>query len=427
MRLFSNRSFRELPLGFPRVPLAVPYWNGDTYRAIFHSLSTGSIIDGADLSELRFSLRDALGVADVVLCSSGSFALELALRTCGVESADEVVVPTLCCTTVIPPILAVGALPVLADTGENLNVTAAAIDEVLSERTRAVIVPHLFGNPAEIAAITDLVRGRGVRVIDDAAQALGATIAGRPVGSFGDVGIFSFGCEKICAGLGGGAVISSQREICELISEIHLPAPQITDSLQSLLSTVLARRWRRWTMPLLTMLPDGKGNGPGAPPDQYRKERMANLKAAVAVTLVRRLGENINARRERVRAYQDFLGTERRLTLIPHEPGSACLTQVARVFPAHGDHDASTAVIDALARAGYEVQGSYVPIHLIDAYASYARKGLRNAERVWADLIELPCEPDLSFEDVERIAAIIKQTLKLRVPNSKSEIRSKFE
>ena len=405
--------FRLMPLVFPRVPLAVPYWNGETYRAVLRSLASGSVIDGSDLNELRSLLTETLGAADVVLCSSGSLALELALRACVVGRGDEVVVPTFCCTTVIPPILAAGALPVLADVGDNLNVSASAIEAVLSERTKAVIVPHLFGNPADIGPILDLLRGKNIRVIDDAAQALGATIADQPVGSFGDVGILSFGSEKVCFGLGGGAVVSRCKEIFERISEIHLPSPGILNSLQSLFSTTVWRRWRRWTLPLQRALSHGTSRDPNSPPDEYKKEAMANLNAAVALTLVRTLRENVNARRERVRAYRELLGAERRLMLIPHGPGSACLTQVIRVLPGRCDHDLSTGLIEALTREGYEVQGSYVPIHLIPAYESYARYSLPHAQRVWPDLIELPCEPDVSFDDVERIAAIIKQALKL--------------
>jgi aminotransferase len=411
---------------FPRVPLALPYWSGETYSAVLRSLLSGNIIDGPDLSELRSFLTEAGMASDVVLCSSGSLALELALRACGVRGGDEVVVPTFCCTTVIPPILAAGALPVLADVGDSLNVTADDIEAVLSERTRAIIVPHLFGNPADIVAIVDLLRGRSIRIIDDAAQALGATIESQPVGNFGDVGILSFGSEKVCFGLGGGAVLSRDKEILARAAEISLARPAMLDSLRSLFSTIVWRCWRRWTLPLLRALPLGESTGPDSPPAQYQKETMANLNAAVALTLVRRLRENVSARRERVRAYQQLLGTERRATLIPHKAGSAYLTQVIRVLPGHGDDDVSTRLIEALAREGYEVQGSYVPIHLISDYALYARQPLPNAERVWPDLIELPCEPDVSLDDVERICTIIKRRLKLQIPNSKSEIRNKF-
>jgi dTDP-4-amino-4,6-dideoxygalactose transaminase len=370
-------------------------------------------------------LTQTLGVADVVLCGSGSLALELALRACGVGRGDEVIVPTFCCTTVIPPILAVGALPVLADASDNLNVNAAAIEAVLSERTKAVIVPHLFGNPAAIGSILDLLRGKNIRVIDDAAQALGATIADQPVGSFGDVGILSFGSEKVCFGLGGGAVVSRHKEIFERISEICLPPPNILNSLLHLFSAIFWRRWRRWTLPLHTALSYGKSRGPSSPPGEYKKEAMANLSAAVALTLVRSLRENIDARRARVRAYQELLGPERRLMLLSHEPGSACLTQVIRVLPGSGDYDLASALIETLRGTGYEIQGSYVPIHLISVYESYVRDPFPHAQGVWPNLIELPCEPDVSFDDLERIAEIIKQTLKLQIPNSKSEIRNK--
>ena len=197
---------------FYRVPLSVPYWNGTTYRAIFRSLISGSVIAGRDLGKLRSAVMERLGVEDAIICGSGSLALELALRACGVREGDEVVIPTFCCTSVVPPILAVGAHPVLADVGEELNITAETVEAVLTNKTKAIIVPHLFGNPADIDAIVDLARPRNIRVIDDAAQALGATIDGRPVGSFGNAGILSFGSEKVCFGLGGGVIVSRQEK-----------------------------------------------------------------------------------------------------------------------------------------------------------------------------------------------------------------------
>src|SRR5688572_2824704 len=92
-----------------RVPLAVPYWTGSTYRSILRSILRGGVIDGAELHALKTLLIKQLGVADAVLCGSGSLALEIALRACGVRPADEVVIPTFCCSAVVLPVLAVGA------------------------------------------------------------------------------------------------------------------------------------------------------------------------------------------------------------------------------------------------------------------------------------------------------------------------------
>ncbi|HEX6176486.1 MAG TPA: DegT/DnrJ/EryC1/StrS family aminotransferase, partial [Candidatus Binatia bacterium] len=157
------------------VPLARPFWNRATFRAILRCLLSGQVIVGPELAELKSRITEKLGVQDAILCGSGSLALELALRSCDVKSGDEVMVPTFCCSNVIAPILAVDARPVLVDIGDDLNITARTVEPALSKRTRAIIVPHLFGNPAEIDSIVDLTRRRDIRVIDDAAQALGAT------------------------------------------------------------------------------------------------------------------------------------------------------------------------------------------------------------------------------------------------------------
>jgi dTDP-4-amino-4,6-dideoxygalactose transaminase len=99
------------------------------------------------------------------LCNSGSLALEIALRACDLRPGDEVVIPTFCCTSVLAPILAVGAHPVLADVGEELNITSETLQPALTKNSRAIIVPRLFGNPADIEPMIDLVRARNIRVV----------------------------------------------------------------------------------------------------------------------------------------------------------------------------------------------------------------------------------------------------------------------
>jgi dTDP-4-amino-4,6-dideoxygalactose transaminase len=395
-----------------RVPLSVPYWNGATYRAILRSLVSGNVIAGPDLSQLRSVVIERLGAEDAIICGSGSLALEIALRACGVREGDEVVIPTFCCTSVVPPILAVGAHPVLADIGAEFNITAETVGAALTNKTTAIIVPHLFGNPADINSIVDLARPNNIRVIDDAAQALGATIDGRLVGSFGDAGILSFGSEKVCFGLGGGVVVSRRNEVLNGSSKINLPPAQLSPTLRSFLSTLAWRRWRRWTLPAQAWLSIAETTNPDSPPASYRNEILSNLNAAVALSLLQTLDENIAARRARVRAYQELLGSDEHLRLIPHRPGSACLSQVVLVLPGRRDEDLSAHLVEALHDAGYEVQGSYVPIHLIPGYEEWLRQRLPHAERVWSDLIELPCGPEVSLAHVEQIACVVKQALK---------------
>ncbi len=389
----------------------MPYWNRQTYQHILHCLLTGRVIDGPQIGTLRSQIVETLGVADALLCGSGSLALELALRACEVHGGDEVVIPTFCCSAVVPAILAVGATPVLADIGDELNITAATVDAVVTKKTRAIVVPHLFGSPANIGAVVGLAQGKNICVVDDAAQALGATIDGQLVGSFGDVGVLSFGAEKVCFGLGGGAVISRRKEITDVANGSALAHARYAPTLARLLSTLLWRRWRCWTLPIEQIIGPTKA-APDQPPTPYRKESMVNLHAAVASSLMQTLQENIDARRQRVRLYRELLAQEQRLELVGHQPGSACLTQVIRVLPKPRDDDAASNLIARLGAAGYEVQGSYVPIHLLSQFDCCVWDRLPYAERAWADLVELPCEPTVSLDDVDRIAAIVKASVR---------------
>lgn len=396
IELLNSLFFRN----FPSVPLAMPFWNGETYRNILRCLLSGRIIDGGDGAALHGELLEYCGAADAVLCDSASSALELGLRTCQLGEGDEVVIPTFCCSAVVPPILAVGATPVLADVGVELNLTVETVAAALTRKSRAIIVPHLFGNPADIAAITGLANRKNIVVIDDAAQALGATIDGQSAASFGDMGVISFGAEKICFGLGGGALISHSCAVAEAARQTSLSRPRVATTLAKLLSTLLWRSWR--------MLALRRQISPEALPEPYRRENLANLNAAVARSLLHSLADNLQARRARVQAYEQLLGKHAGIELIRHRPGSACLTQVIRLLPKRRGDDPAARLIAALGQAGYEVQGSYMPIHLLARFPQCVWDSLPYAERMWRDLVELPCEPTVSLAEVERIAAIVK-------------------
>lgn len=414
---FSSRYFRNaildaskslgnlfhLPYVY-RVPLCVPFWNGRTYAALVRCIGRGQVIIGPDVRQLEERLATLFSVPCSIACDSGRAALELALRATGVGDRDEVIVPTFCCTSIIPPIVTVGAVPVLADIGEELTLTPETVEAASTSRTRAVIVPHLFGNPAPIAAIEELCHQRGFLLIDDAAQTLGASLSGQLLGTFGDAGIVSFGNGKICFGVGGGALISRDSATLARAQKTPFPSATAIPTLKRAAAVTVWRRWRRWTLPLQVAL---RRVHPGERDPVYTGRAMANVDAAVAASLLDTLEANITARRARVDAYRRTLDHDAGYTLLPHQEGSACLTQLVRF---RGGERASLAVMGALREAGYEVDRSYRPLHLQAAYEKYAREGLRNAECAWASLVELPCEPTVTIRDVERIADIVKAT-----------------
>jgi perosamine synthetase len=158
------------------------------------------------------------GVEHVFLCSSGTLAVELALRGLKIGPGDEVILAGYDFSGNFRAIEAVGATPVLVDIDRhNWCPTAETIDAGLSDQTRAIIVSHLHGGLAPMPAIHTLAVSRGIAVVEDACQCPGATVAGRPAGSWGDVGVLSFGGSKLLTAGRGGALLIKNPEVLQRV------------------------------------------------------------------------------------------------------------------------------------------------------------------------------------------------------------------
>lgn len=160
---------------------------------------------GSFVKELEARFAEHLGIDQAFACSSGSAAIHCALAAIDPEPGDEVVTTSITDMGAIAPILYQGAIPVFADVDPNTyNLTAKTVAAALSDRTKAIIVTHLFGNPADMHDIMELARLRGIPVIEDCAQAFGATYRGQRVGTLGDICCFSLQQGKhITTGEGG--------------------------------------------------------------------------------------------------------------------------------------------------------------------------------------------------------------------------------
>jgi hypothetical protein len=174
----------------------VNYWTGEEGRNFEHEFAAFT------------QSRHAVALAN------GSVALECALRALGVGVGDEIVTSARTFIASASAAVMVGARPVFADVDrESQNLTADTIRAVLTPRTRAIVAVHLVGWPCAMEAILALARERGLAVVEDCAQAHGATYQGRPVGSLGDVAAFSFCQDKIMTTLGEGGMVTTNSEV----------------------------------------------------------------------------------------------------------------------------------------------------------------------------------------------------------------------
>lgn len=179
--------------------------------ALERVLVSGHFILGPEGAALEKEIAALAGVPHAVACNSGTDALHLALRAAGIGPGDEVVTPAFTFIATAEAIAYVGAKPAFAEVdGATFNVTAATLEKALTPRTRAVIVVHLFGQCAEMPPISDLCKRRGLVLVEDCAQAIGADWDGTQAGAWGDFGCFSFYPTKNLGAYGDAGLVTTR-------------------------------------------------------------------------------------------------------------------------------------------------------------------------------------------------------------------------
>lgn len=169
----------------------------------------GKFIMGPKVEELERRMKDRLGVPHVVTVANGTDALVIALEAHGVGKGDEVITTPFTFFATAEAIARVGAMPVFADIDpQTYNIDPAKIEEKITQRSKAIIPVHLFGQPADMDEITTIAHHHQLLVIEDACQAFGAEYRGKPAGSLGDVACFSFFPTKNLGTLGDGGMIA---------------------------------------------------------------------------------------------------------------------------------------------------------------------------------------------------------------------------
>ncbi len=199
------------------IPHSRPTLGPEEIRAASAVIESGHIAEGIAVKEFENEFARRLGVGFAVATSSGTAALHLSLLAMGIGVGDEVIVPSFVCTALLNAVGYVGASPVIADINPlTYNIDSDDVKKRLTDRTRAIVVPHLFGLPADMESLLAL----NVPIIEDCAQAVGGLFNDTPLGTLGDVGIFSFYATKMMACGEGGMVVSNSEKLSARINDL---------------------------------------------------------------------------------------------------------------------------------------------------------------------------------------------------------------
>lgn len=219
------------------IPLSVPNLKGRELEYVTHAIETEWVSTaGPYIVDFEKKIAEYVGVSDAVSCQNGTSGLHLALMACNVTEGDEVIVPTLTFIASVNPIKYLGAEPVFMDCDDSLSIDADKLREfceleckqvegrLVNKRTgrqiKAIMVVHIFGNMADMEKLAEIAKLYGLKLIEDATEALGTYYTqgenkGKYAGTIGDIGVYSFNGNKIITTGGGGMIVAKNKEDLE--------------------------------------------------------------------------------------------------------------------------------------------------------------------------------------------------------------------
>ncbi len=368
----------------PRIYLSVPHMGGNEERYVAEAFASNWLSTvGPNLDAFERAFSDRLGRPAVAL-GSGTAAMHLGLRLLGVGPGDEVLVSDLTFVASVNPIRYLGATPAFVDSDpETWMMSPALLAEALEERARrgqrpkAVVVVHLYGQCADLDPILAACRRHDVPVLEDAAEALGATYKGRPAGAFGAVAAFSFNGNKIITTTGGGMLVAERQEQVD--------------------------RARFWST---------QAREPGlaySHLDMGYNYRLSNVLAGIGRGQLEVLEERVRQRRAVAFRYRDGFADLPGLTLMPQAPYGlhtnwlSCFLVDRAALGVSRDQ-----LIAALAAEDVEARPVWKPMHLQPLYRDCACSGGAVSAGLFERGICLPSSSSLSEADQERVIRIIR-------------------
>lgn len=367
-----------------RIYLSPPHMSGQEQELVGEVFASNWIAPlGPQVDAFECEFAEVVGSSHAAALNSGTSALHLALQLVGVGPGDEVLVSTLTFSASVNPILYLGGVPVFIDSeARSWNMSPELLAHALKTRAqrgrlpRAVVVVHLYGQSADLDPILDLCEHYGVPVVEDAAEALGATYRGRSPGTLGRVGIFSFNGNKIITSSTGGMLVSEDERLVavarNLASQARDPAPHYQHS---------------------------------AIGYNYR---MSNVLAAIGRAQLRVLQSRVAARRRNFERYREAFAGLPGIDLMPEAPWGrstrwlTCATIDPEAFGATRED-----LRLALEADNIEARPVWKPMHVQPIFSRYESVGGEVAEHLFDRGLCLPSGSSLTDEDHRRVTDVI--------------------
>ena len=366
------------------IPFTRPTMDEATIRAVGDVLRSGWITTGPNVKALEKALSEYVGGREVRTLTSATGALEVALQVCAIGPGDEVLVPAMTFAATANVVLRVGAKPVFVDVEiATRNMDIAKAEAAITKRTKAIMPVHFAGLPVNMDALYKLAKRKNLRVIEDAAHAIGSAWKGKRIGSFGDLVCFSFHPNKNITTIEGGAIALADAAEAKRIDVLRFHGQQR----------------------------DAAGNIDYV--EAGGKYNLTDVAACVGVGQMRQL-EQFNARRRTLAMrYFEKLRTAPAM-LLPQRGGAGHSWHMfAPLLPLDKIAITRDEFIKAMAARGIGVGVHYPALHLFTLYRRMGNKrgDFPHAELIGDSTVTLPLFPTMRMSDVDRVCRACAEIL----------------
>jgi perosamine synthetase len=365
------------------IAFAKPCLGPEEEEAMAAAVRSGWIVGGPRLAEFEQRFAAHCGARNAIGVSSWTSGAFLVLHAWGLGAGDEVIVPSLTFIASVNVVAHAGATPVFAEIDPaTYNIDPAAIEALITERTRVIMPVDQIGLPSDMDAINDIARRHGLRVLQDAACSFGSRYNGKPIGALADVSIFSLHARKVITTGEGGMIVTDDDALAARLRRLRHQGMSLSDH-------------------------DRHGASPTtfeAYPEIGYNFRITDFQAAMGLAQLDRLPQMLERRRVIARRYNAYLDGHDLFTA-PHVPaGSEHNWQSYMIGVRPGSGVERNEVMERLHEAGVPTRRGVMASHLEPPYQGY-RAVLPNTEWVAANALQLPMHPGLSDEQQDYVLA----------------------
>lgn len=357
------------------IPVSEPCLGKEELKNVINCIKTNWISSlGEYVNEFEKKFSKYIGCKYGVSTSSGTTALHLALKTIGIRKGDEVIVPTLTFAATAHVVVHCNAKPIFVDSDPiTWNINPEKIEEKITKKTKAIIPVHLYGHPCDLDPILGIAEDYDLFIIEDAAEAHGAEYKKRKVGSFGDIGCFSFFGNKIITTGEGGICVTDNEEIVEKMRILNYQGMDPN---------------KKYWHPFVGF-----------------NYRLTNLQSAIGLAQLKKINKFIKIKRENTKIYNSLLRNVEGISLPPNESWAKNVYWMYCILLENNFRVTRDKLMKELKENGIDTRPLFYPLHIMPPF--YTEEKFPVSEELSRKGLNLPSSVKLKKSEIKFITEII--------------------